>query len=89
MLSMGNMHLNSAAVAKMSRKGTQDNMLKDSYKFFYHVMSADNRNAFGANGLGVVCAEKGQLDAAKEIFFKVRINQCLRCYYWWPFNLPF
>lgn len=74
MLSMGNVHLNTAIVAKLNRKNNQD-ALKDSYKFFYHVLHSDSRNVYGANGLGVICAEKGQLDAAKEIFLKV-LRKC-------------
>lgn len=46
--------------------------LKESYKFYFHVLNEDATNVFAANGLGMVCAEKGETDAAREIFAKVR-----------------
>jgi Flp pilus assembly protein TadD len=45
--------------------------LKDSYKFFYHILNEDPKNAFAANGLGMVCAEMGELEAAREILSRV------------------
>lgn len=57
-----------------SGKGSDANvaqLLKDSYKFFHHVLHEDMTNAFAANGLGMVCVEKMEIDAAKEIFSKV------------------
>jgi hypothetical protein len=72
MLSMGNLYLRVAMNAKS--KDAKDAHLKDSYKFFHPVLTADSRNAFAGNGLGVVCAEKGELAAAQEIFSKVRLH---------------
>ena len=46
--------------------------VKDSYKFFHHVLSDDNKNLFAAVGLGMVCAEKKELEVAREIFTRAR-----------------
>lgn len=63
MVSLGNLYFDN--------KSKYENNLKESYKFYFHVLNEDNRNVFGANGLGMVCAEKGEVDAAREIFAKV------------------
>jgi hypothetical protein len=42
-----------------------------AYKFYHPVLTEHVRNVFAANGLAVVCAEKKELDAAREIFSKV------------------
>ena len=65
MLSRGNLHF--INIAKDSSN------IKDSYKFFYGALNEDKKNIYAANGLGMVCAEKTELDAAKEIFSRVRI----------------
>ncbi len=72
MLSLGNFFL-----SHVSSKGHgaatsgSGNSLKESYKFFFHVLNEDLTNVYAANGLGIVCAEKGESDAAREIFAKV------------------
>jgi tetratricopeptide (TPR) repeat protein len=46
--------------------------LKESYKFYYHVLEKDKRSSYGANGLGIILAEKQKLDAARDTFARVR-----------------
>lgn len=65
---MGNMHFTTLATSKEAK---HDGILKDSYKFFYHVLNEDRKNVYAANGLAMVCAEKGELDAARDIFTRV------------------
>lgn len=45
--------------------------LKESYKFYHHVLQHDRRSSYGANGLGIVMAEKSKLDAARDTFTRV------------------
>lgn len=66
MLSLGNMYF-----ANLS--SNPERYIKDSYKFFHHVLTKDPKNVYAANGLGVVCAEKGEFDVAREIISRVRI----------------
>lgn len=46
--------------------------LDNSYKFFHQVLNEDRRNTYAANGLGIVCAEKGEVEAAKDIILKAQ-----------------
>lgn len=46
--------------------------LHSAYKFLYPVLQEHHRNIYAANGVAIVCAEKKELDAAREIFNKVR-----------------
>lgn len=50
----------------------KESSLKDSMKFYHMVLKEDQRNIYAANGLGMVCAAKGQSDIAREIFSRVR-----------------
>jgi tetratricopeptide (TPR) repeat protein len=65
MLSLGNMYF-------ANLTGNPDKYIKDSYKFFHHVLLEDNKNVYAANGLGMVCAQKGELDVAREIMSRAR-----------------
>lgn len=65
MLSLGNMYF-----ANLS--SNPERYIKDSYKFFHHVLTKDPKNVYAANGLGIVCAEKGELDVAREIISRAR-----------------
>ena len=47
-----------------------------SYKFYHHVLAEDKTNVYAANGLAMVCAEKAELDVAREIFSRVSAVQC-------------
>ena len=67
MLSLGNMYF-----ANLS--SNPERYIKDSYKFFHHVLTKDPKNVYAANGLGVVCAEKGEFDVAREIIS--RVSKC-------------
>lgn len=66
MLSLGNFYFAYHSGAKA------DSQLKESYKFFFHVLNENHSNAFAANGLGMVCAKKRELDVARETFAKAR-----------------
>lgn len=66
MLSLGNFYFAHHGGAKA------DSQLKESYKFFFHVLNENHNNAFAANGLGMVCAKKHELEVAREIFAKAR-----------------
>jgi len=48
------------------------NQLKLAYKFYFPILSENTHNIYAANGLGIVCAEKKENDAAREIFSKIR-----------------
>lgn len=66
LLSLGNFYFAHSASSK------SDSQLKESYKFFFHVLNENHCNAFAANGLGMVCVKKNELDVARETFSKVR-----------------
>ena len=65
MLSLGNMYFANLG-------SNPERYIKDSYKFFHHVLTKDPKNVYAANGLGIVCAEKGELDVAREIISRAR-----------------
>lgn len=54
-----------------------DETLKHSYKYYFDVLTKDKfrENMFASNGLGMVLAEKGEYEAAREIFTKVQSSQ--------------
>jgi RNA polymerase-associated protein CTR9 len=64
LLSLGNMYL-----ANLSTN--PERYIKDSYKFFHRVLFDEPNNVYAANGLGIVCAEKGEFDVAREIITRV------------------
>jgi RNA polymerase-associated protein CTR9 len=70
MLSLGNFYFNTLS----TRDSKYESHLKDSYKFFHHVLNEDHKNVYAANGLGMICAEKKELEVAREIFSRVRIE---------------
>ena len=65
MLSLGNFYF------AFSTSGKAESQLKDAYKFFYHVLNENHNNAYAANGLGMVCVKKNELDVARETFSMV------------------
>lgn len=69
MLSLGNFYFAHSAASK------NELQLKESYKFFHHVLNENHNNAYAANGLGMVCARKKELDVARETFSKVPFEQ--------------
>mmetsp|Transcript_31518 Transcript_31518/g.32072 ORF Transcript_31518/g.32072 Transcript_31518/m.32072 type:complete len:115 (-) Transcript_31518:519-863(-) len=74
MLSLGNLYF-----ANLNISNKYDTHLKDSYKFYHHALSEEPRNAFAANGLGMICAEKRYLEMGRELFGKVReTNMCIQ-----------
>ena len=50
----------------------RDLEIHDDYNFIPQVLLQHTGNLFAANGAGVVLAEKGQFDIAKELFTQVR-----------------
>ena len=71
MLSLGNFYFSHSTSSK------SESQLKESYKFYYHVLSENHNNAYAANGLGMVCVKKNELDVARETFSKVRPHATL------------
>lgn len=67
MLSLGNIYFANIHVPKRYAKHIQ--YASDYYK---RILSKDTSNAYAANGLGTVLAEKGELFKAKEVFNRVR-----------------
>ncbi|CAB9509292.1 associated protein CTR9 homolog [Seminavis robusta] len=67
MLSLGNIYFNNLDSPKRYAKHLQ--YASDYYK---RILSKDSSNAYAANGLGAVLAEKGELFKAKEVFNRVR-----------------
>mmetsp|Transcript_6064 Transcript_6064/g.17727 ORF Transcript_6064/g.17727 Transcript_6064/m.17727 type:complete len:634 (-) Transcript_6064:49-1950(-) len=67
MLSLGNIYFNNL---KTPRKYTKH--LQYSADFYKRILNKDRANAYAANGLGTVLAEKGELVRAKEAFNRVR-----------------
>ncbi|KAL9191462.1 hypothetical protein ACHAXT_001168 [Thalassiosira profunda] len=67
MLSMGNIYFNNLNTPKKYSKH-----LQHAADFYRRILQKDKANAYAANGLGTVLAEKGELFKAKEIFNRVR-----------------
>ena len=67
MLSLGNIFFNNLNVPRKYSKH-----LQHAADFYRRILAKDKANAYAANGLGTVLAEKGELFKAKEIFNRVR-----------------
>mmetsp|Transcript_36859 Transcript_36859/g.64595 ORF Transcript_36859/g.64595 Transcript_36859/m.64595 type:complete len:928 (+) Transcript_36859:1-2784(+) len=67
MLSLGNIYFNNLNTPKKYSKH-----LQHAADFYRRILAKDKANAYAANGLGTVLAEKGELFKAKEIFNRVR-----------------
>lgn len=67
MLSLGNIYFNNLNTPKKYSKH-----LQHAADFYRRILSKDKANAYAANGLGTILAEKGELFKAKEIFNRVR-----------------
>jgi RNA polymerase-associated protein CTR9 len=67
MLSLGNIYFNNLNAPKKYTKH-----LKYSADFYAKILQKDKANAYAANGLGTVLAERGELFKAKEVFNRVR-----------------
>jgi tetratricopeptide (TPR) repeat protein len=72
---MGNFYFNSLYTQLNQPNEKYEESWKQSYKFYFNVLEQDRSksNIYAANGLGIVCAEKGEYEAAREIFTKVFI----------------
>lgn len=97
MISLGNLFFtnlhsfpSSGSHATLSTLHKYDTLLKDSYKFYHHAITATktqassqsvgvHTNAFAAQGLGMVLAEKGYLDVARDIFSRMRESDMGHC----------
>ncbi len=67
LLSMGNIYFANLDTPKRYAKH-----LGYAGDYYKRILTKDNANAYAANGLGTVVAEKGDLFKAKEIFNRVR-----------------
>jgi hypothetical protein len=87
MVSLGNFYHNAHRIAgkphekvfgesknkKDKGKDAERDWLHDSMKFYYSVLSDEgSKNVYAANGLGMICAEKGLFDSAREIVSKAQ-----------------
>lgn len=66
-LSLGNIYF-----ANLNIPGRYDKHLKFAADFYKIILTKDPSNAYAANGLGTVLAEKAELFKAKEVFNRVR-----------------
>lgn len=67
MLSLGNIYF-----ANLSLPGRYSKHMGYAADFYKRILQKDTANAYAANGLGTVLAEKGELFKAKEVFNRVR-----------------
>ncbi len=67
MLCLGNIYFNNLKTPDRYAKH-----LKYAADFYKRILNKDNANAFAANGIGTVLAEKADLPRARDIFNKVR-----------------
>ncbi|CAM9217141.1 unnamed protein product [Discosporangium mesarthrocarpum] len=67
MLSLGNIYF-----SNLEDRTKYEKHLQHAANFYQEVLKEDDANAYSANGLGMVLAEKGMLDQAKEVFARVR-----------------
>ena len=67
MLCLGNIYFNNLKTPDRYAKH-----LQYAADFYRRILTKDNANAFAANGIGTVLAEKAELIKAKEIFDQVR-----------------
>lgn len=72
LISLGNFYF---SYLKSSEDTKYDSLFKNSYKFFHAALNDDSTGLYAANGLGMVFAEHGELQAAREIFTKVRLQK--------------
>lgn len=68
MLSLGNIYFSNLKTAP----GRYAKHLQYAADFYKRILNKDNANAFAANGIGTVLAEKADLAKAKEVFNRVR-----------------
>lgn len=67
LLSLGNIYFNNLNAPKKYSKH-----LTHAAEYYRKILQKDTANAYAANGLGTVLAEKGELFKAKEVFNRVR-----------------
>ena len=68
LLSLGNLYY----AAKFENKEKDAKYTKLAQDFFWKALQIDPKNIFAANGLGIIEAEQGNIQLAKDIFIKVR-----------------
>ena len=67
MLSLGNIYF-----ANLKLPGRYSKHIQYSADYYKRILQKDTANAYAANGLGTVMAEKAELFKAKEVFNRVR-----------------
>lgn len=65
LLSLGNVHYDTANTSS-------DNCVDLCSKYWHRVLDENKTNFAAVNNIGIICGEKFQMDASREIFFKVR-----------------
>jgi hypothetical protein len=68
LISLGNFYF---SYLKSAEDNKYESLFKNSYKFFHAALNDDSAGLYAANGLGMVFAEHGELQAAREVFTKV------------------
>lgn len=70
--SYANLSLGNVYFSNLEDRTKYEKHLLHAANFYHEVLKKDDANAFSANGLGMVLAEKGTLDHAKDVFARVR-----------------
>ncbi|KAL6076361.1 protein required for normal CLN1 and CLN2 G1 cyclin expression, variant 3 [Balamuthia mandrillaris] len=70
LLSLGNIYY----IAKFEKKEKEkrERFLNHALDFYWKVLLRNPNNIYAANGIGIIMAEKGNLNEAKDFFIKVR-----------------
>eukprot|EP00250_Pteridium_aquilinum_P010972 c19754_g1_i1 orf=803-4069(-) len=72
LLALGNWNYYAAGRGEKRDAKLEATHLEKARELFYKVLSQNPNNMYAANGIGMVLAEKGQFDMAKEIFTQVQ-----------------
>ncbi|EGC31227.1 hypothetical protein DICPUDRAFT_50293, partial [Dictyostelium purpureum] len=67
-LSLGNLYYN----AKFSNPDKVEKYLGNAESFYQRVLGKNPTNIYAANGIGMITAEKGNLNLASDIFLQIR-----------------
>ncbi|KAH7315078.1 hypothetical protein KP509_21G032900 [Ceratopteris richardii] len=71
-LALGNWNYYAAGRGEKRDAKLEATHLEKARELFYKVLSQNPNNMYAANGIGMILAEKGQFDMAKEIFTQVQ-----------------
>eukprot|EP00873_Tetraselmis_striata_P036611 jgi/Tetstr1/456875/TSEL_043547.t1 len=91
LLIKGNLALNSLPPKGKVKKGTDYEEIKKNHyskalECYKNALTKDGANAYAANGIGVVLAEQGSMETAKDIFTKV--HEAVASNPAWQISLP-